>query len=141
MVELTLPEDANIYASKYQLYLPSKQELAEQLAIVRREVGGVRERDDSSQSLAGVPLTRSCRGAGVVRLFPARTGQAGSRRDRDVEANQVPVGIDIHVHAVRHFPGLHTGLLAELDVETVGLGVVVELLGGPLLIRSVRRGN
>ena len=43
MVELTLPEDANIYASKYQLYPPSKQELAEQLAIVRREVGG-RER-------------------------------------------------------------------------------------------------
>ena len=43
VVELTLPEDANIYASKYQLYLPSKQELAEQLAIVRREVGG-RER-------------------------------------------------------------------------------------------------
>ncbi len=40
VVELTLPEDANIYASKYQLYLPSKQELAEQLAIVRREVGG-----------------------------------------------------------------------------------------------------
>ena len=43
VVELTLPEDANIYASKYQLYLPSKQELAEQLAMVRREVGG-RER-------------------------------------------------------------------------------------------------
>ena len=40
VVELTLPEDANIYASKYQLYLPSKQELAEQLAIVRREVAG-----------------------------------------------------------------------------------------------------
>ena len=40
IVELTLPEDANIYASKYQLYLPSKQELAEQLAMVRREVGG-----------------------------------------------------------------------------------------------------
>ena len=38
IVELTLPEDANIYASKYQLYLPSKQELAEQLAMVRREV-------------------------------------------------------------------------------------------------------
>ena len=35
-----LPEDANIYASKYQLYLPSKQELAEQLAMVRREVAG-----------------------------------------------------------------------------------------------------
>ena len=40
IVELTLPEDANIYASKYQLYLPSKEELAEQLAMVRREVEG-----------------------------------------------------------------------------------------------------
>ena len=40
VVELTLPEEANIYASKYQLYLPSKQELAEQLAIARREVAG-----------------------------------------------------------------------------------------------------
>ena len=40
VVELTLPEDANIYASKYQLYLPSKRELADQLAIVRREIGG-----------------------------------------------------------------------------------------------------
>ena len=39
-VELTLTEDANIYASKHQLYLPSRQELAEQLAIVRPEVGG-----------------------------------------------------------------------------------------------------
>ena len=38
IVELTLPEDAKIYASKYQLYLPSKRELAEQLAMVRREV-------------------------------------------------------------------------------------------------------
>ena len=27
IVELTLPEDANIYASKYQLYLPSKRSL------------------------------------------------------------------------------------------------------------------
>ena len=40
VVELTLPEDANIYASKYQLYLPSREELAEQVARVRREVGG-----------------------------------------------------------------------------------------------------
>ncbi|MDE2982136.1 MAG: PDDEXK nuclease domain-containing protein [Gemmatimonadota bacterium] len=40
VVELTLPEDANIYASKYQLYLPSKRELADQLAWVRREVEG-----------------------------------------------------------------------------------------------------
>ncbi len=31
VVELTLPEDANIYASKYQLYLPSKEQLREQL--------------------------------------------------------------------------------------------------------------
>ncbi len=40
VVELTLPEDANIYASKYQLYLPSKEELVEQLAMARREVAG-----------------------------------------------------------------------------------------------------
>lgn len=31
MVELTLPEDANIYASEYQLYLPSKEQLRERL--------------------------------------------------------------------------------------------------------------
>ena len=40
VVELTLPEDANIYASKYQLYLPSREELADQVAQVRREIGG-----------------------------------------------------------------------------------------------------
>ena len=40
VVELTLPEDANIYASKYQLYLPSREELVEQVARVRREVEG-----------------------------------------------------------------------------------------------------
>ena len=38
VVELTLPEDANIYVSKYQPYLPSKQELAAQFASVRREI-------------------------------------------------------------------------------------------------------
>ena len=38
VVELTLPEDANVYASKYQFYLPSKQELTAQLADVRREI-------------------------------------------------------------------------------------------------------
>ena len=38
VIELMLPEDTNIYASKYQLYLPSKRELADQLARVRREV-------------------------------------------------------------------------------------------------------
>ena len=40
VVELTLPQDANIYASKYQLYLPSREELADQVARVRREIGG-----------------------------------------------------------------------------------------------------
>ena len=39
VVELTLPDDANIYASKYQLYLPSREELADQVARVRREIG------------------------------------------------------------------------------------------------------
>ncbi len=37
VVELTLPEDSNIYASRYQLYLPSKQELVTQIENVRRE--------------------------------------------------------------------------------------------------------
>ena len=37
-VELTLPEDANIHASKHQLYLPAKEEFAKQLTMVRREV-------------------------------------------------------------------------------------------------------
>jgi len=31
LVEVTLPEDSNIYASKYQLYLPSKEELKKQV--------------------------------------------------------------------------------------------------------------
>ena len=31
MVELTLPKDSNIYASKYQLYLPDKKLLREKL--------------------------------------------------------------------------------------------------------------
>ena len=44
VVELTLPEDANVYASKYQLYLPSREELADQVARVRREIEGVGSR-------------------------------------------------------------------------------------------------
>ena len=40
VVEMTLPDDANIYASKYQLYLPSREELADQVARVRREIEG-----------------------------------------------------------------------------------------------------
>ena len=35
VVELTLPEEANIYGSKYQLYPPSKQELAAQLEQIQ----------------------------------------------------------------------------------------------------------
>jgi hypothetical protein len=31
LVELTLPEDANIYASEYSLYLPNKQLLQQKL--------------------------------------------------------------------------------------------------------------
>ena len=37
LVELTLPQDSNIYASKYQLYLPSKEELKKQIGIAERE--------------------------------------------------------------------------------------------------------
>lgn len=33
LVELTLPVDANIFASKYQLYLPSKEELKQQVRL------------------------------------------------------------------------------------------------------------
>ena len=40
VVELALPGDANIYASKYRQYLPSREELADQVARVRREIGG-----------------------------------------------------------------------------------------------------
>ncbi len=31
LVQLTLPENANVYASQYQLYLPSKEELKRKL--------------------------------------------------------------------------------------------------------------
>ena len=45
VVELTLPEEANIYASKYQLYLPSKQELVAQLESIQKELN-YREGED-----------------------------------------------------------------------------------------------
>ena len=38
MVELTLPDNANIFASKYALYLPSKDELKQQLEHIRDEL-------------------------------------------------------------------------------------------------------
>jgi predicted nuclease of restriction endonuclease-like (RecB) superfamily len=40
LVELTLPADANIFASRYQLFLPSKDELREQLMKIEQELGG-----------------------------------------------------------------------------------------------------
>jgi len=46
VVELTLPEDANIYASKYQLYLPSKRELTAQLQSIQRELSYRKGEDD-----------------------------------------------------------------------------------------------
>ncbi len=40
LVELTLPQDANIFASKYQLYLPSKEELKTRLEQITSELEG-----------------------------------------------------------------------------------------------------
>jgi predicted nuclease of restriction endonuclease-like (RecB) superfamily len=37
LIEITLPEGANIHASEYQLYLPSKEELSKQLEEAERE--------------------------------------------------------------------------------------------------------
>jgi predicted nuclease of restriction endonuclease-like (RecB) superfamily len=39
LVELTLPKDANIHASQYQLYLPSKEDLKQRLLEWAREEG------------------------------------------------------------------------------------------------------
>lgn len=38
LVELTLPKNANIFASKYQLYLPSKEELKAQMKKIKTEL-------------------------------------------------------------------------------------------------------
>lgn len=40
LVELTLPPDANIFASKYQLYLPSKEELKTRLEQITHDLEG-----------------------------------------------------------------------------------------------------
>ncbi|MCH7225102.1 YhcG family protein [Haloferula sp. A504] len=40
LVELTLPADANIFASKYQLYLPSKEELKARLEQITEDLEG-----------------------------------------------------------------------------------------------------
>ena len=46
VVELTLPADANIYAPKYQLYLPSKQELTAQLESLQKELRNGEDKND-----------------------------------------------------------------------------------------------
>jgi hypothetical protein len=38
---LTLPKDASIFAPKYQLYLPSKEELKQQLENITAELEGL----------------------------------------------------------------------------------------------------
>lgn len=45
LVEVTLPKDSNIFASKYQLYLPSKEELKRQL----EEAAGIEHKKDDNQ--------------------------------------------------------------------------------------------
>ncbi len=47
LVELTLPKDANIFASKYQLYLPSKEDLKHQLELAQHELESEGEREGS----------------------------------------------------------------------------------------------
>ena len=42
LVELTLPANANIFAPKYQLYLPSKEELKRQLERIQADLGEAR---------------------------------------------------------------------------------------------------
>lgn len=46
LVEMTLPTDANIFASKYQLYLPSKEDLKRQLEEVQADM----EREDNHEN-------------------------------------------------------------------------------------------
>jgi len=49
LVELTLPRDANIFASKYQLYLPSKEELKQQLEKIERELANGQLRRENGE--------------------------------------------------------------------------------------------
>ena len=44
MVEMTLPKDANIYASRYELYLPDKEVLQKKLKEWLKEETGGEER-------------------------------------------------------------------------------------------------
>jgi predicted nuclease of restriction endonuclease-like (RecB) superfamily len=47
LVELTLPKEANIFASQYQLYLPSKEELQRQLQEAAQDVTPTQARHDA----------------------------------------------------------------------------------------------
>lgn len=51
LVELTLPAEANIFASKYQLYLPSKKELRAQVERVQAELESGRGQNEPDQRI------------------------------------------------------------------------------------------
>ncbi|HDR14573.1 MAG TPA: DUF1016 domain-containing protein [Desulfobacteraceae bacterium] len=51
LVELTLPKEANIFASKYQLYLPSKQELKTEVEKVQAELEPGEKTKNSAHSV------------------------------------------------------------------------------------------
>ncbi len=42
LVELTLPKDTNVYASRYQVYLPSKEELKRKLVEWSEDTPGIK---------------------------------------------------------------------------------------------------
>jgi hypothetical protein len=51
LVELTLPRDSNIFASKYRLYLPSKEELKRQLEEAAGITGHCENREQEENSV------------------------------------------------------------------------------------------
>ncbi|MBT3950342.1 MAG: DUF1016 family protein [Candidatus Marinimicrobia bacterium] len=53
LVELTLPENANIYASEYQLYLPDKEALKKQLEEAQQEWEATHEDSSAVQGKGG----------------------------------------------------------------------------------------
>jgi len=60
LVELTLPKNANIFASKYQLYLPSKDELKAQL----QEITNALEQDASERDTKSKVKGKTKKGSG-----------------------------------------------------------------------------
>ena len=53
IVELTLPKDANIYASEYSLYLPHKTLLQQKLAEWTQEYEGVQRALEAAEAFSG----------------------------------------------------------------------------------------